>query len=112
MREEEEEEGVLREEVWDLLTVGIRGADRPTRHRPKPRQLGADLDGAAEPSSRKRGHELQKIPLPQRSVSKAPGRGPFRGRRPGALRNQQAEEVAIVVDLDRASIGGRDPMGR
>jgi hypothetical protein len=37
--------------------------------------------------------------------------GPFRWRRPGALRNQQAEEVANVGDLDRALTGIRSRSG-
>ena len=54
-----------------------------------------------------RGLEGPQIPPPQRSVSEAPGRGPSRGRRPGASRDQQAEEVAIVGDLGRAWTGGQ-----
>ena len=56
---------------------------------------------------RERGREVPQVPPPQRSVSKAPGRGPFRGRRPGALRDQQVEEVANVSDPGRALTGGQ-----
>jgi hypothetical protein len=44
------------------------------------------VSAARSRTIQKRGPVSPTIPHPQRSVSKAPGRGPFRGRRPGALR--------------------------
>ena len=69
---------------------------------------------AASPGGtlKERGPAAPKPPPSQRSVSKTPGRGPFRGRRPGALRDQQAEKVANVEDLDRAVSGGLTIAGR
>ena len=63
------------------------------------------------PVTRERGPEVPQLPPPQRSVSKAPGRVPFRGRR--FVTSPEAQEHPAEADRlqpERSGPSERDPL--